>query len=419
MLKPTVKRGLFLDFIPNVLLSASSVDLRRIFALNDNKISDGDIYYVMTREFRLEDNWALAFARELANKYHRELRIVIFINNNYYSRHQESFLLKNLDILRKNLDLNGFIYEISEKFPQKAATIVTDFNPVNLHVRELYNLSFACFEVDSHNIIPARIVSDKQEFSAATLRRKIYGKIADFLTESDEKFNIIKGKSYEVLTDFVENKLYYYAQNKNNPTNDVTSNLSPYLHFGFISSQRCAIEVLKSNANRENKEVFLEELIVRKELADNFCLHTCAFKSLNAIPLWAKTSLKEHRNDIRAYLYTREEFELAKTHDLLWNKIQNQLLKTGKIHGYLRMYWAKKILEWTSSPEEALEIAVYLNDTYALDGMDPNGYVGILWSIGGVHDRAFTNRFVTGKIRNMGLAACKRNFDLKTFLKED
>jgi len=315
--------------------------------------------------------------------------------------------------------MNNFDFSISDKIPTNAGVIVFDFNPVNLHLRQLYESKCACYEVDSHNIVPSRFVSDKQEYSAATIRRKIYGQISNFLTEYPYKFEFIKGGAYEKLSDFLENKLNYYAEFKNNPLSDVTSNLSPYLHFGFISSQRIALEVLKTNASRENKESFLEELIVRKELADNFCLFRCDFKTLKCLSSWAQESLEVHKHDLRTYCYDLKEFEYAKTHDALWNKIQDKLLKTGRIHGYLRMYWAKKILEWSISPEEALKIAIYLNDTYALDGMDSNGYVGILWSIGGVHDRAFTNRLVTGKIRNMGLGACKRNFDINKYLEED
>jgi len=188
------------------------------------------------------------------------------------------------------------------------------------------------------------------------------------------------------------------------------------MHFGFISSQRVALEVVKSNTSRENKEAFLEELIVRKELSDNFCLYSPSYNTLEGILAWAKESLNAHRSDIRSYIYNSDEFEHAKTHDELWNAIQKKMIKTNRIHGYLRMYWAKKILEWSISPEEALKIAIYLNDKYAMDGNDPNGYVGILWSIGGLHDRAFSNRLVTGKIRYMSIGGCKKKFDINKYI---
>ncbi len=418
MIKPTVKRGLLLDFIPPVVSCPLKTDYRRVFKLNDGQISEGDVTYFMTREYRVEDNWGLNFAQEIAKKYNKKFNITVFINNNYYSNHQESFLLENIKILRQNFERNNLNYKISESIPKDYGVIITDFNPINIHARELKNYNCPCFEVDSHNITPARIVSDKQEYSAATLRRKIYSNITEYMTEFPKFSNILQCKGYEVLRDFIENKLHFYAQEKNNPLKDVTSKLSPYLHFGFISPQRVALEVLASGASRENKEIYLEELIVRKELADNFCLYNYNYKSLLGAPSWAKSTLDEHKVDIRNYTYDINQFEYAKTHDKLWNIMQEQLLNTGRLHGYLRMYWAKKILEWSESPEEALKIAIYLNDKYALDGMDENGYVGILWAIGGLHDRPFTNRFVIGKIRNMGLSACKRNFDIKKYLED-
>ena len=160
----------------------------------------------------------------------------------------------------------------------------------------------------------------------------------------------------------------------------------------------------------------MEELIVRKELADNFCLYTKDFKTFDGIPNWAKQSLSVHSSDIRNYIYTSEELENAKTHDNLWNASQIQLIKEGRIHGYLRMYWAKKILEWTKSPDEALKIAIYLNDKYALDSPSPNGYVGILWAIGGLHDRAFQDWEVTGKIRRMSYDSTKRKFKIQDYI---
>lgn len=400
MLKPTVKRGLMLDFIPNEIICPVSVNYDRIFKLNNNKIGDGDIIYIASRELRLEDNWGVIFASELAQKHDKKLKILIKLPE--YSKQQKAFLNKGLNFFKKNLALYNIDFAMYKAFPENAGAIILDFNPINSDF-DYAGFKHAIFEVDSHNIIPARFISDKQEYSAATLRRKIYANIAGFLTEYPNNFKTPQWKAQEKLNDFVKNKLDYYAVFKNDYNKDVTSNLSPYMHFGFISSQRIALEIIKSTASRENKEAFLEELIVRKELSDNFCLYNRDYKYLDACPLWAKESLNEHRTDIRSYVYSLNEFEHAKTHDKNWNKIQENLLNAGRIHGYLRMYWGKKILEWSKSPEEALEIAIYLNDKYALDGNEPNGYVGILWSIGGLHDRPFANRMVTGKIRYMNL----------------
>lgn len=397
MLKPTVKRGLMLDFISDEIVSPAKVNPNRIFKLNNKEIIDGDIFYIMSRELRIEDNWALIFGLELAEKHNKKLKIII--NLPEYSKKQEPFLMEGLNFLKKNSALNNINCEISNEITQNAGALIVDFNPI--YKDNYKNINCAVFEVDSHNIIPTRFISQKQEFSAATLRRKVYANLGEFLTEYPNNPKIQSNFVYEKLNDFIKNKLPYYAEFKNDCKKETTSGLSPYLHFGFISSQRIAIEIIKSDVSRENKEAFLEELIVRKELSDNFCLYGKSFNSLDGIPNWAKETLNEHRQDIRNYTYSQEEFEFAKTHDKVWNEIQENLLKTGRIHSYPRMYWAKKILEWSKTPEEALKTAIYLNDTYAIDGHDPNGYVGILWSIGGLHDRPFTNRFVTGKIRYM------------------
>lgn len=402
MLKPTVKRGQMLDFIPDGIICVEKVDKNRIYKLNDKEIKSGDIIYVMSRELRLEDNWGLIFSEELAKEYNKKLEIKILLPQ--FSEKQRDFLFKYV---------NKLGYEIVKELPTKAGAIIVDFSPIKNY--NLKNIDCAVFEVDSHNIIPAKYISDKQEFSAATLRRKVYANIARFLREFPKKNSNLP----EILSDFINKKLDSYAEFKNNPNIDVTSHLSPYLHFGLISSQRAVLEVLKSNASRENKEAFLEELIVRKELSDNFCLNNKNFKSLEGAPQWAKESLFVHKSDFRAYIYSLKEFEHAKTHDKLWNKIQQNLVKKGHIHGYLRMYWAKKILEWSNSPEEALKIAVYLNDTYAIDGNDPNGYVGILWSIGGLHDRPFANKMISGKIRYMSLAGCKSKFNVDEYINKE
>lgn len=403
MLKPTVKRGLMLDFIPDEIFSAVKTDENRISKLNSKKVVSGDIVYLASRELRVDDNWGLFFAQDLAKKYNLNFRKIIIKNHLQASERQLEFLKNEL----KNSD-----FEILNSLSENIGALIVDFNPINLYHNFAQNVDYAVFEIDSHNIIPARYISQKQEFSAATLRRKVYANIAEFLTEYPRSTD----KIHPILDEFVQNKLDRYVEYKNDPNQNCTSNLSPYLHFGLITSQRVAIEVLKSAASRENKESFLEELIVRKELSDNYCLYNKKYKSIDGASDWAKATLNSHREDLRIYFYSLEEFEYGKTHDPIWNKIQQKLLLTGKIHGYLRMYWAKKILEWSSSPENALEVAIYLNDTYALDGNDPNGYVGILWSIAGLHDRPFSNRHITGKIRYMSDSGLDKKFDVNQYL---
>ncbi len=222
----------------------------------------------------------------------------------------------------------------------------------------------------------------------------------------------------DTLKYFIENKFYKYAGDRNDPVKDAQSNLSPYFHFGMLAPQRAALVVENLTKNSESKEAFLEELIIRRELSDNYCYYNSNYDSFDGFRVWAKATLNSHRKDEREYIYWKEEFEEAETHDPLWNASQMELINTGKMHGYMRMYWAKKILEWSKSPEEALTCAIYLNDKYELDGRDPNGYTGCAWSIGGVHDRAWFERPIFGKIRFMNFNGAKRKFDVDAYIRK-
>jgi deoxyribodipyrimidine photo-lyase len=157
-------------------------------------------------------------------------------------------------------------------------------------------------------------------------------------------------------------------------------------------------------------------MIVRRELSDNFCFYNEKYDLFEGFPAWARESLSAHRQDIRPYLYELSNFEAAETHDPLWNAAQIEMVVRGKMHGYMRMYWAKKILEWSHTAQDALATAIYLNDTYSLDGRDPNGYAGIAWSIGGIHDRPWFERDIIGKIRYMNYNGCRRKFDVDAYI---
>jgi len=201
------------------------------------------------------------------------------------------------------------------------------------------------------------------------------------------------------------------------------SGLSPWLHFGQISAQRCALRIRQvgeaktaSTGEKKGCESFIEESIVRRELSDNFCFYNANYDKLEGAAGWAQQTLKDHEKDKREHLYSMEELEKGNTHDDLWNAAQLQMVREGKMHGFLRMYWAKKILEWSPTPKEALERCIRLNDRYELDGRDPNGYVGCMWSVCGVHDMGWKEREVFGKIRFMNYAGCKRKFDVPGFV---
>ena len=219
------------------------------------------------------------------------------------------------------------------------------------------------------------------------------------------------------LNSFIVDRLAVFGKNRNNPTKVALSNLSPYYHFGQLAPARAALEVQKmAGKYKESVEGYLEELIVRRELSDNFCFYNEHYDQICGASQWAQDSLDLHEDDEREYLYSLQELEAYQTHDDLWNAAQKQLVVQGKMHGFLRMYWAKKVLEWTESPKVALENTIYLNDRYSIDGRDPNGYVGCMWSICGIHDMGWKERPIFGKIRFMNYKGCKRKFDVKAFV---
>ena len=377
----------------------------------------------MEREIRIIDNFALQFAIQKSNELNQPLKIIC-ARPFYEYKPKQGFIDNQINEVKKNFLKFDFDFEICEEkdIPEHLSKLdisllIFDFNPL-LNRDYLANKDFKIYEIDGHNIVTSRFLSDKQEYNAMTMRRKIYYKIFPFLTEYDNFANI-KTEADLLLDDFIQNKLPQYAEFKNNPSKNVLSGLSKYMNLGFISSQRAGLEVIKSNAEDINKEVFLEELIIQKELSDNFCLYCRNYKTLDCIPLWAKNSLMEHENDLRVYNYKLTDFENAKTHDRLWNAAQIQLINDGGIHGYLRMYWAKKILERSQSSQTALDIAIYLNDKYSYDSPSPSGYAGILWAIGALHDRAFRNFPVTGKTRRMTYDSLKRKFNIKDYISQN
>jgi deoxyribodipyrimidine photo-lyase len=424
----------------------------------------------MQRDQRAEDNWALIYAQEMAIERKQPLIVIFCLVESFLGaaeRHYR-FMLKGLSYIKKDLEKYSIPFYFLQGEPSTvipafiaetgASALVTDFNPLRMTMqwRTKVNakLIIPFFEVDAHNIVPCRFVSDKQEFGARTLRTKISRLLPDFLVPfpelvrhpfdsqlienitahtplllkekgpGDEATNEkgqgdeADGEAFKKLDLFLNNKLEKYHLTRNFPELDGQSNLSPYLHFGQLSAQRIALEVQSAHAPAEAKSAFLEELIVRRELSDNYCLYNPDYDRFEGFPAWARTTLNLHRNDPRSHLYDISAFENGETHDDLWNAAQKEMVITGKLHGYMRMYWAKKILEWTASPEEAQAIAIYLNDKYSLDGRDPNGYAGIAWSVGGVHDRPWQQRPVFGMIRYMNYKGCERKFNVKEYIRK-
>ena len=418
-----ITKNTLLNYIPNKFTVESEINKKRIFEFQKtNFLNDGHVIYLCEREIRLKENFALQFAHKTAKDLNLPLKI-IYPQRIFDYQPKQNFIdnqVKKVQADFKNFDMNFEIVN-SNDFKiylknQKIAVLIIDFNPI-LNRDWLRELSCKIYEVDGHNIVPARFVSEKQEYNAATLRRKIYYQMFEFLTEYQTIYNI-KTEADEVLEDFIQNKLPYYYDFKNNPAKNVLSDLSRYINLGFISSQKVALDVIRADTDDKNKESFLEELVIRKELADNFCLYCNDFKTFTCIPDWAKHSLEVHDNDIRTYLYSIDQLEKANTHDVLWNACQKQLMCEGKIHGYLRMYWAKKIQEWSENSQTALKNAIYLNDKYSYDSPSSSGYTGILWAIGGLHDRAFRNFSVTGKIRRMTKNSIEKKFNIYEYIEK-
>ncbi len=449
------------------------------------------VLYVMSRDQRVNGNHALLAAQKhaLAKNLPLAVTFCLYSKSGLRAREHYDFMLEGLKEIEQNLtklDI-GFIFIVGN--PQQKLlelflklnpdAVYFDFSPLrsprSLQQKLATEVQIPMYVVDTHNIVPVWVASEKQEVGAYTLRPKLHKLLAKYLvapenlvthtttwqgkevslSEMSEEIVSITSKltsngtkneftsgekaAKEHLESFIANQLERYAVDRNDPSSGAQSNLSPYLHFGQISSLQVALQLQEvaiqngSNLHFLNSpkmpkpedvettllhgvDSLIEEMVVRKELADNFCFYNLDYDNLNSAPNWAKTSLDKHRDDTREHPYSYEELEASKTHDPAWNAAQNQLTKTGKMHGYMRMYWAKKVLEWTDSPEQAIDYLVRLNDFYSIDGGDPNGYAGILWSVGGVHDRPWIDRDIFGVVRYMNYGGLDRKFNIESYI---
>jgi len=442
----------------------AKIDPARTKVLRKGAFSGESVLYWMSRDKRVDDNWALLAAQSVALNNKVPL-IVCFQYLGHFPEaniRQYGFQLKGLLELKNKLESLNIEFILSqgrasEVIPRiidekVVGTIITDYSPLKVYKKRvskvLNRTKIPFYQIDAHNIVPVWKASPKKEYAAYTIRKKIHDNLDQFLTDYPSLIkhphgnirkddilydNIVKGLKIDFSVqevdwlvpgeiaaknklDLLHDLLAGYDERRNDPTKDALSNLSPYFHFGHISPQRVALDIKNSSLPEQDKNSFLEEMIVRRELSDNFCEYEPNYDYFEGFHDWAKKTLNEHRNDEREYLYPKEQFEYADTHDPLWNAAQNQMMNKGKMHGYMRMYWAKKILEWSPNPEEAMQVAIDLNDKYELDGRDPNGYAGIAWSIGGIHDRAWFERPVYGKIRYMNYNGCKSKFNVKRYI---
>jgi len=444
------------------------IRVERIHPLNQRPPEPkGPVLYWMSRDQRAADNWALLHAQREAWVREAPLVTAFCLVPNFLGAtlRAYAFMLRGLAETETALRSLSISFVLLRGDPRhdvpalaermKAALVVTDFDPLRIKTQWREAVAAALrvplVEVDTHNIVPARYASPKQEYGAYTLRPKLRKLLPDFLTPIpaprrhpwvwrqdpgpvawDEVLKQLRvdrsvgeapdlapgsAAGLRVMRRFLREKLAEYPRASRNPAVDGLSNLSPYLHFGQVSAQRVALEVSRAAVPAPARDTFLEELIVRRELADNFCLYNSHYDSPEGFPAWARQTLSDHARDPRPYVYSRERLEAGDTHDELWNAAQHEMVQTGKMHSYLRMYWAKKILEWTRSPDEALQTVIELNDRYEMDGRDPNGYAGAAWSIGGVHDRPWGERPVFGKIRYMSYNGCKSKFDIAAYIR--
>ena len=424
---------------------------------------------------RVDSNYALAFAANLAN--HLRLPLLFYegltCSHPHANDRLHAFVLEGVPdnakraealgigyvfyLRRRNSDRNDILYRLAAG----AAALVTDDYPGYL-VRD-HNRSSAArigipyYAVDASCIVPMGL-SGKQEYAAYTIRPKINRSLSEYLkpvapirvkkrwadplpsfhtavaretipellasSEIDHsvapsaEFRGGRTEAQRRLRKFLKHNFKNYGRISREPSARATSQLSPYLHFGHISSLEVALAA-RAYADEHKLIVpeYLEELIVRRELAFNFARYGPEPATLAALPDWAQKTLRKHARDRREYIYTREQFEQAATHDALWNATQRELLRDGVIQGYYRMYWGKKIIEWCKSHQEALEIMIYLHDRYALDGRDPNTYANILWCFG-LHDRPWGERSVFGMIRYISLDGMKRKTDVDTYIRQ-
>lgn len=451
--------------------------LPRVRALNDAPVLPNAEYVLYWSQMnrRVDSNHALQWAIQRAN----ELRLPVLFYEGLTCTYRmandrlHTFILEGVPETARRLAARGIGYcfylrrrkadanDILYRLAGRAACVVTDDYPTFIAASHNASvpgkLKIAYEAVDSSCVVPMNVLA-KREYAAYTIRPKITKLLPQYLAPCPDLNPSVRWHSpppefhttvtaagipalvaaceidhgvapsisftggrlaaEHALGHFLDQNLRRYARERNNPASHATSDLSPYLHFGQISSLEVALAA-KAHA-AEHKLIadeFLEELIVRRELAFNYARHVENPGSLANLPEWVQATLSRHAGDRREPVYEREQFEHALTHDDLWNACQHEMLLRGKIHGYYRMYWGKKIIEWSPTCQDALETMIHIHDKYALDGRDPNTYANILWCFG-LHDRPWGERPVFGMIRYMGLDGMKRKTDVGAYLRE-
>lgn len=441
--------------------------MSRMKIVKNNEVDEDKDYvlYWMQASQRTKFNHALELSIKKANELNKPVIVFFGLTDKFPEanlRHYK-FMLEGLKDVKQNLKERNIKFVLKKcephrealKLSKDACLTITDKSYLDTakkwKKKFIQNTNCKTIQVEDNVIVPVEEVSKKEEYAARTIRPKIKQKLDKYLKPLSENvpnkssldvdietldvvntkqilnqldidrsvkpspvFNGGERKAAKILEDFIENKLQKYSEMSNDPTKDVLSNLSPYLHFGQISPIHIALKVKNSKKDGDD---YLEQLIIRRELAINFVHYNQNYDSIQCLPDWAQETLEKHKDDDREYTYTLEEFENAETHDPYWNAAQKEMVKTGKMHSYMRMYWGKKILEWTETPEEGFKIALKLNNRYELDGRNPNGYAGVAWCFG-KHDQGWKERPIYGKVRYMNANGLERKFDIEKYVEK-
>ncbi|NBB91411.1 MAG: deoxyribodipyrimidine photolyase [Spirochaetes bacterium] len=440
----------------------------------------------MQRAQRTTDNHALETAISAANQLGLPVLVAFVLTDDYPEanlRHYR-FMAEGLrDVAagcrRRDIGFTlryGTPPGVVSELAQHAACVVCDGAYLR-HLRDwrqqVARTSPACvLEVETDIVVPVEVASQKREYAARTIRKKVMGRLEDYLVLPSDKrpeqpasripshytgtpggasaegahnvfdpgdpvslcssLNLdrsvpavpwfLTGGEQEAIRRFerfLADRAHLYAENRNEPATTDTSYMSAYLHFGHISPVRLVIRMREAaqadGGIRDSVEGFVEELVVRRELAQNYVYFEPRYDRYEALPDWARASLSEHSGDERPALYSTEQLEHAKTDDPYWNAAMREMLATGYMHNYMRMYWGKKILEWSEEPAEAFRRTLYLNNRYFIDGRDPASYANVAW-IFGLHDRPWPERQVFGKVRSMKASGLERKCDMPGYI---
>ncbi len=426
------------------------------------------VLYWMQQAQRTEHNHALAFAVQIADELALPIVVGFVLIPDFPEanlRHYQ-FMIEGIADVQASLErvdipfliLPGEMVASVVKLSEKAAWVVTDvgYLKIQREWRDQVAKSLTCpfTAVETDVIVPVSAASDKAETAARTLRPKVlklkdqffdsvsppHGRgrphsLPEGVDKSVDPLRLLSKIPVETsvpavsafkggqqaakirLNRFIGESLENYENAARDPVAQCQSDMSPYLHFGQISPAAVYQEISGSEASDGAKWAYLEQLLVRRELSINFVYYNPGYDRYEtAVPKWARNSLQAHRSDFRPHLYTEDQLEKAETHDPYWNAAQREMAATGKMHNYMRMYWGKKIIEWTEDPVEAFNLMLSLNNKYELDGRDPNSFAGVAWCFGR-HDRGWQERQIFGKVRYMNARGLERKFKITEYVK--